>query len=90
MTVGIPQQDLNLAVVEIENEVKGKLGNTPFPFPFLIKVIWDDLKLEGITREQPMRDFTATNKPLSEVLTVHAACDAAAEPVRESTSSHDF
>ena len=37
MTVGIPQQDLNLAVVEIENEVKGKLGNTPFPF--LIKVI---------------------------------------------------
>ena len=53
MTVGIPQQDLNLAVVEIENEVKGK--------------------------------------PLSEVLTVHAACDAAAaEPVRESTSSHDF
>ena len=52
MTVGIPQQDLNLAVVEIENEVKGK--------------------------------------PLSEVLTVHAACDAAAEPVRESTSSHDL
>ncbi len=67
MTVGIPQQDLNLAVVDIENEVKDKLGNTPFPF--LIKIIGDDLKLEGITRNQAIRDFTATNKPLSEVLT---------------------
>ena len=37
--------------------------------PISIKIIGDDLKLEGITRNQAIRDFTATNKPLSEVLT---------------------
>jgi serine/threonine protein kinase len=67
MSVDIPQQDLNLAVVDIENQVRDQIGEVSFPF--LIKILGDDLKLDGITRNQAIRDFKVTGKPLAELLT---------------------
>jgi serine/threonine-protein kinase len=67
MGVDIPQQDLNLAVVDIENQVKEQVGN--LSFPFTIKILGDDLRLAGITRNQAIRDFKAVDKPFGELLT---------------------
>jgi hypothetical protein len=36
---------------------------------FVIKVVGDDLKFEGITRNQTIRDYEATDKPAAEILT---------------------
>lgn len=36
---------------------------------FTIKIIGDDLKFEGITRNQSIRDYEATDKPVAEILT---------------------
>ena len=36
---------------------------------FSIKILGDDLKLEGITRNQSIRDYEATDKPAAEILT---------------------
>ena len=36
---------------------------------FLIKIMGDDLKLDGITRNQAIRDFKVTDVPFSELLT---------------------
>jgi serine/threonine protein kinase len=67
MGVDIPQQDLNLAVVDIENQVKEQVGN--LSFPFTIKILGDDLRLGGITRNQAIRDFKVVDKPFGELLT---------------------
>ena len=67
ISLEIPQNDLNLAVVDIQNQVKDQIGMVSFPF--LIKIMGDDLKLDGITRNQAIRDFKASNIPFSELLT---------------------
>ena len=36
---------------------------------FTIKIVGNDLKLEGITRNQVIRDYAATDKPVAEILT---------------------
>jgi serine/threonine protein kinase len=66
-SVDIPQNDLELAVKDIVNDVRDTLSSLPFEFN--IKIIGPELKLEGITRNQAVRDFKATDKPLSEILT---------------------
>ncbi|MBT4844465.1 MAG: protein kinase [Planctomycetaceae bacterium] len=66
-SVDIPQQDLNLAIADIANEVRSSL--TGLPFKFEINIAGNDLQLEGITRNQAIRDFTMKNKSLAEVLT---------------------
>ena len=66
-SVDIPQNDLELAVKDIVDDVRGTLSSLPFEFN--IKIVGPELKLEGITRNQAVRDFKATDKPLSEILT---------------------
>lgn len=66
-SVDIPQNDLELAVKDIVDDVRGTLSSLPFEFN--IKIIGPELKLEGITRNQAVRDFKVTDKPLSEILT---------------------
>jgi len=66
-SVDIPQNDLELAVKDIVDDVRGTLS--ALPFEFNIKIIGPELKLEGITRNQAVRDFKVTDKPLSEILT---------------------
>lgn len=39
------------------------------PFEFDIQIIGDDLKFDGITRNQTIRDFKQENKPVADVLT---------------------
>ena len=67
MSVDIPQQDLNLAIADIEMDVKN--SNRGLPFEFVIKIDGNDLMDEGITRNQAIRDFVMENKPLEEILT---------------------
>ncbi|MDE0734215.1 MAG: protein kinase [Pirellulaceae bacterium] len=66
-TVDIPQQDLEFAIKDIVDDVRGTFP--ALPFEFNIKVIGPELKLEGITRNQAVRDFAAKEKPLAEILT---------------------
>jgi len=47
--------------------VKGNLKNAPFEFA--IKIIGDDLKLDGITRNQSIRDFKQENQTVADILT---------------------
>jgi serine/threonine protein kinase len=67
VSMAFPQDSLEFSVKNLADAVKDKLGDLPFEFD--IKIIGDDLKLEGITRNQQIRDFDQKNKPASEVLT---------------------
>jgi len=61
------QQSLEAAMIELENDVKGNLKGAPFEFA--VKIIGDDLKLDGITRNQSIRDFNQENQTVAEILT---------------------
>ena len=39
------------------------------PFEFAIKLLGDDLKLDGITRNQSVRDFKQENQTVADILT---------------------
>ena len=67
LSINIPQEDLEFAISNVSEEVSTAVGNLSFPFD--IKIIGEDLQLNGITRNQAIRDFKVDNKPLSEVLT---------------------
>src|SRR5438105_8715734 len=49
------QQSLEFAMRDLADDVKSNLKGAPFEFA--IKIIGDDLKLDGITRNQSIRDF---------------------------------
>ncbi|MCH2610516.1 MAG: protein kinase [Pirellulales bacterium] len=66
-SVDIPQQDLEFAVKDIEDDIKESLPE--LDFPFAIKIIGNDLRTDGITRNQAIRDYLATNVSLKEILT---------------------
>ena len=61
------QQSLEFAMRDLADDVKGNLKNAPFEFA--IKIIGDDLKLEGITRNQSIRDFKQENQTVADILT---------------------
>jgi hypothetical protein len=61
------QQSLEFAMVELQDDVKSNLKNAPFEFA--IKIIGDDLKLDGITRNQSIRDFKQENQTVADILT---------------------
>lgn len=63
----IAQQSLEFAMRDIADDVKSILKNPPFEFA--IKIIGDDLKLEGITRNQSIRDFKQENQTVADILT---------------------
>lgn len=66
-SVDIPQQDLEFAVKDIEDDIKESLPD--LDFPFAIKIIGNDLRTDGITRNQAIRDYKATDVSLKEILT---------------------
>jgi len=61
------QQSLEFAMRDLAEDVKGNLKNAPFEFA--IKIIGDDLKIDGITRNQSIRDFKQENQTVAEILT---------------------
>lgn len=61
------QQSLEFAMRDLADDVKSILKNAPFEFA--IKIIGDDLKLDGITRNQSIRDFKQENQTVADILT---------------------
>jgi hypothetical protein len=61
------QQSLEFAMRDLADDVKSNLKNAPFEFG--IKIIGDDLKLDGITRNQSIRDFKQENQTVADILT---------------------
>ena len=53
-------QSLEFAMRDLADDVKSNLKGAPFEFA--IKIIGDDLKLDGITRNQSIRDFKQENQ----------------------------
>ncbi len=60
-------QSLEFAMRDLADDVNGNLKNAPFEFA--IKIIGDDLKLDGITRNQSIRDFKQENQTVADILT---------------------
>jgi hypothetical protein len=60
-------QSLEFAMRDLADEVSSNLKGAPFEFA--IKIIGDDLKLEGITRNQSIRDFKQENQTVADILT---------------------
>jgi eukaryotic-like serine/threonine-protein kinase len=61
------QQSLEFAMRDLADDVKANLRGAPFDFS--IKIIGDDLKLDGITRNQSIRDFKQENQTVADILT---------------------
>ncbi len=61
------QQSLEFAMIELQDDVRSNLKGAPFEFA--IKIIGDDLKLDGITRNQSIRDFKQENQTVADILT---------------------
>src|SRR5439155_26514599 len=61
------QQSLESAMLGLADDVKSNLKNAPFEFA--IKIIGDDLKIDGITRNQSIRDFKQENQAVADILT---------------------
>ena len=65
-TLEIPQQDLINALADVQKSVLD--GNPNLPFPFKI-TFGEGLQTEGITRNQPIRNFKMENATTAEILT---------------------
>lgn len=61
-------QSLEFAMRDLAEDVRTNLLKGA-PVDFQIKIIGDDLKLDGITRNQSIRDFKQEEKTVAEVLT---------------------
>ena len=66
-TISFEAQSLEFALQDVAKDVTESLKGLPFDFKIVI--LGDDLKLEGITRNQTVRDFQQKDKTVSEVLT---------------------
>jgi serine/threonine protein kinase len=60
-------QSLEFAMRDLADDVKSNLKGAPLDFE--IKIIGDDLKLDGITRNQSIRDFKQENQTVADILT---------------------
>ena len=76
MSVSFDQESLDAALRDLEADIRGKFPKLPFEFK--ITIIGDDLEMEGITRNQQIRDFSQQDRPVSAILTAIAM---AANPV---------
>lgn len=65
-TLEIPQQDLINALADLEKSVVDAHPNLPFVFKI---AFGDGLQAEGITRNQPIRQFKMENATVAEILT---------------------
>jgi len=62
-----PQTSLEFAMRDLAELVTSSQRN--LPFEFRIRILGNDLQLEGITRNQQIVDFEATDKTVAEILT---------------------
>jgi hypothetical protein len=67
ISIRFDQDSLEFSMQNLVNEVNSTYPD--LPFDFRIRILGDDLKLDGITRNQQIRDFAQTDEPLAEVLT---------------------
>ena len=65
--VAFESKSLEFAIQDIATDVNETLKGLPFEFK--IKILGDDLKLDGITRNQSIRDFNHADKTVAEILT---------------------
>ena len=63
VSIKIEQGSLELCLRAVEKKVRASHPD------FAITILGEDLQKEGITRNQSIRDFEATDKPAAEVLT---------------------
>lgn len=61
------QQSLEFAMRDLGNEVSDTIKGAPVEFS--IKILGDDLQLDGITRNQSIRDFAQNDKTVGEIIT---------------------
>jgi len=66
-TYSFDQQSLEFAMRDLADDVKSNLKGSPLTFE--IKILGDDLKLDGITRNQSIRDFKQENQTVADILT---------------------
>ncbi len=66
ISISFDQDSLEFSM---QNVVKEVTSTYQLPFEFAIKIIGDDLKLDGITRNGQIRDFQQEDKTVAEVLT---------------------
>ena len=66
-TLEFGQRSLEASLDELESQVGETFSNLPFGFH--IEIIGQDLQMEGITRNQQVKDFRQTDKTLAEILT---------------------
>ena len=66
ISLSFDQDSFEFSVRNVVNEVTSAYK---LPFEFDIRIIGDDLKLDGITRNQQIRDFRQADKTVAEVLT---------------------
>ena len=65
--VRFDNQSLEFAMRDLAEDVKSNLKVAPFEFA--IKIIGDDLKIDGITRNQSIRDFKQENQTVADIFT---------------------
>jgi len=61
------QKSLEFAIEELASAIRETYPKLPFPFD--IQILGTDLQLNGITRNQQISDFAASNQTVAEILT---------------------
>jgi hypothetical protein len=67
MTVSFAQQSLEFAIEDLAQQVREAYPDLTFPFE--LKILGADLQLNGITRNQQISQFIATDQTIAEILT---------------------
>ncbi len=63
----IPQQSLEFSMRDLQDDVNENVAG--LPFPFVIEIVGADLQLDGITRNQQIRNFSRKNETIANLLT---------------------
>lgn len=66
-SIRFSQKSLEQAMRDVGDQIREELRGLPLPFE--IEILGSDLELEGITRNQQIRDFAVNNVSLAEALT---------------------
>jgi len=66
VSLSFPQQSLEFAIRDLTQQFRETYPSLSFPLE--IRIIGPELQLEGITRNQQIRDFNVQNQPLGELL----------------------
>jgi hypothetical protein len=80
VSLAFERNSLEMSLQALEKAVRAKHPE------FSLRILGDDLKLEGITRNQAIRNYEATGKPAAEILTELVR---KANPVRDVTGPSD-